>query len=111
MKFMLIYLMLCLSIFSCKKDDDAPPMEQEDPPPITAENPPPITAENTFSCNINGELFIPEDFSSFPNNYDGYKAFFIDQTNSFFSLFRNQDMSMFIYIYIILMELIITHLG
>lgn len=91
MKLILYYLIFCVSIISCKKDDDAAPTEQQEQPPITA--------ENTFSCKINGEVFIPKDFSNFPNTSDGYKIFFVDVQNSWFSLFRNPTDNLYIYIY------------
>src|SRR5690606_31233569 len=53
-------LFLCLSIlgcYSCNKEDDAPA--------------PPITAENTFSCKIDGELFVAKEHGGFiPNSGD-----------------------------------------
>jgi hypothetical protein len=91
MKLILYYLIFCVSIISCKKDDDVSSMEQQEQPPITA--------ENTFSCKINGELFIPKDFSSFPNSFDGYNVGFPLDSNNWFSRFSNEDMNMYIYIH------------
>mgnify|MGYP003662775999 CR=1 FL=1 len=87
MKTMLIYLFTFLTLFACKNDDDQP---------VEA---PPITAENTFSCKIDGELFIPEDYASFPNNFDAYNVFFIEANSSWFSLFLNEERSIHIYIH------------
>lgn len=47
----LIFSFLLLGCYSCDKKDDAPA--------------PPITAENTFSCKIDGELFVPKEHSGF----------------------------------------------
>lgn len=47
----LLFSFILLSFCSCNKKDDAPA--------------PPITAENTFSCNIDGELFVPKEHSGF----------------------------------------------
>ncbi|HSJ69035.1 MAG TPA: hypothetical protein VK921_15225 [Anditalea sp.] len=47
----LILSFLLLGCYSCDKKDD-----------ILA---PPITAENTFSCKIDGELFVPKEHSGF----------------------------------------------
>ncbi|TVZ25132.1 hypothetical protein JM83_0031 [Gillisia sp. Hel_I_86] len=47
----LLFSSILLGFCSCNKNDDAPA--------------PPITAENTFSCNIDGELFIPKDYGGF----------------------------------------------
>ncbi len=51
MKLYPLILGLLLVASSCNDDDPSAP---------------PITAENTFSCKINGELFVPEDHGGFP---------------------------------------------
>jgi hypothetical protein len=79
-----LYYLISISLISFKKDGDVPPIEQ-----------PPITAENNFFCYINGGQFIPENFSSFPNNFDNYKVLKKNENNRWFSLFRNRDL--FIY--------------
>lgn len=53
MKIIFPYLFFLLfGLCSCEKPDDNPPIE-------------PITAENTFSCEINGETFVPENHGGF----------------------------------------------
>jgi len=47
----LIFCFSLLCFYSCNKEDDTPV--------------PPITAENTFSCKIDGELFVPKDYGGF----------------------------------------------
>ncbi|HSP82201.1 MAG TPA: hypothetical protein VLN72_00555 [Gillisia sp.] len=47
----LIFSFLLLSFCSCNKEDVVPA--------------PPITAENTFSCKIDGELFVPKQNGGF----------------------------------------------
>jgi len=47
----LIFCFSLLCFYSCNKEDDTPV--------------PPITAENTFSCKIEGELFVPKEHSGF----------------------------------------------
>ena len=51
---------ILLSFCSCNKKDDAPA--------------PPITAENTFSCKIDGELFVPKKHGGFLNTGNGIKV-------------------------------------
>lgn len=47
----IFFSFILLGFCSCNKNDDALA--------------PPITAENTFSCNIDGELFVPENHGGF----------------------------------------------
>ncbi|XLS29004.1 hypothetical protein ACJD0Z_17625 [Flavobacteriaceae bacterium M23B6Z8] len=58
---------------------------------------PPITAENTFSCKINGELFVPEDRGGFPVILKGITTN-LTNNNSWLFIFRNQSRDIFIYI-------------
>ena len=51
MKKLFFLLLISLLISSCEKDDD-----------LLA---PPITRENTFSCKINGKIFIAQDHGGF----------------------------------------------
>lgn len=59
-KFILIFSFIILSFYSCNKEDD-------DPSPT-------ITVENSFSCKINGELFIPKKHGGFLNTSEGIKV-------------------------------------
>lgn len=81
--FSLIFLFCLLSIFSCNKSDDTPPA-------------PPITAENTFSCKIDGELFIPENHGGFINQY-GYQIRIFDN-NSWTIILSNDKVTLYLFI-------------
>jgi len=81
-KTILFTLLFFFILTACKKDDDTAP---------------PITQENTFSCKINGELFLPEDYSSFPNTFPGISNLIIPENNWFFH-FRNRKRDIYIYI-------------
>ena len=63
MKLYTLVLSLLLVASSCNDDDPSAP---------------PITAENTFSCKINGELFVPEDHGGFPVTQRGISAIVIE---------------------------------
>lgn len=78
----MIGLMLLFATFSCNNDD------------VTA---PPITAENTFSCKINGKLFVPEDHGGFPVRQDGIILQFSDD-NSWTFIFGNGPTDVYIHI-------------
>lgn len=83
MKITALILLFALSFCtSCNKDDDTPP----------------ITAENTFSCKINGERFVPEDFGSFPNSFDGIMSFIPRDSNDWYFQFGNGEKNIFIYL-------------
>lgn len=58
---LLIYLPIFLFLLSasCNNDDNTVP---------------PITEENTFSCKIDGELFVPNDYGGFPITQHGINA-------------------------------------
>lgn len=83
MKKITTFILLCFLLFSsCNNDDDTAPS---------------ISQENTFSCKINGELFVPEDYSSFPNSFTGISAHIIPENNWFFHL-QNTQKNIYIYI-------------
>lgn len=72
----------------CSKDDNAPP----------------ITQENSFSCKINGELFVPEDYGGFPNSLDGIIIILSDSSDWMFRL-SNGGKTVYIYLHNV------THTG
>ncbi|MEL4306559.1 hypothetical protein [Joostella sp. CR20] len=77
-----IFLMFFFIVFSCSNDDDTAP---------------PITAENTFSCKINGKLFIPKDHGGFPVIQEGIYSF-ADNDGSWFFEFGNRSADVYIYL-------------
>ncbi|MEL4306560.1 hypothetical protein [Joostella sp. CR20] len=78
-----IFLMFFFIVFSCSNDDDTAP---------------PITAENTFSCKINGKLFIPKDHGGFPVILDGTSVN-LAQNNSWRFIFGNRSTDVYIYLH------------
>ena len=84
-KLLVLYSLITLSFFlsSCQKDDDNPIA-------------PPITAENTFSCKINGELFVPENHGGFIDQY-GYRMSILNN-NSWKIILSNDKVSLFLFI-------------
>ena len=76
----LFYLLLLVS--SCSNDD------------VTA---PPITAENTFSCKIDGNLFVPEDHGGFPATQLGIRALVVEE-NTWRFILSNSSTDLYIYL-------------
>src|SRR5690606_7956937 len=60
----LIFLIL-VHAFSCSKEESAPP----------------ITKENTFSCKVNGKLFVPKDHRAFLTPIHGILVYLKDSIN------------------------------
>ncbi|XLS29003.1 hypothetical protein ACJD0Z_17620 [Flavobacteriaceae bacterium M23B6Z8] len=82
-KFYIISLILgFLAFLSCSDDD----------PKI-----PPITTENTFSCKIDGELFVPKDHGGFPIQQSGILVS-IEDNNSWYFTFGDGSKDLFLYI-------------
>jgi len=81
LSFLLIFSLL--GILGCNKSDDTPPA-------------PPITAENTFSCKINGELFVPENHGGFITQ----KGYLVETFGENSWLFTLSDREIDIYIFI-----------
>lgn len=82
----LFFLLLISTFLSCGNDDEA------------VEQPPQISEENTFSCKIDGELFVAETFSRFPNTFPGIIAGVLSGTNNWTIMLRNSDNVIHIYI-------------
>lgn len=59
---------------------------------------PPITQENSFSCKINGELFVPKDYSSFPNSFSGIINYVSDSSDWTFVL-SNGENTVYLYLH------------
>jgi hypothetical protein len=77
----LIFSFLLLSFYSCNKEDDTPV--------------PQITAENTFSCKIDGELFVPKingGFIKFPG------IIVITNDNNWHLILNNGEKELHIYL-------------
>lgn len=81
LSFLLIFSLL--GILGCNKSDDTPPA-------------PPITAENTFSCKINGELFVPENHGGFIDQY-GYQIRIFDK-NSWTIILSNDKVTLYLFL-------------
>lgn len=75
-----------LGSFSCSKDDA-----------------PSITQENSFSCKINGELFVPEDYGGFPNSVSG--IIILNDGSDWLFRLSNGGKTVYIYLHHV------THLG
>ena len=85
MKKSLIFYSLIISFLfpSCQKEDDNPIV-------------PPITAENTFSCKINGDVFIPENHGGFIDQY-GYQIRIFGK-NSWTIILSNDKVTLYIFL-------------
>ncbi|QED37000.1 hypothetical protein FK178_04425 [Antarcticibacterium arcticum] len=80
--YVLILSFLLLGFYSCNKEDDA--------------FAPPITAENTFSCKIDGELFVPKDHGGFIPLY-GYLIEILED-NSWIITLSNGKNTLYLFI-------------
>lgn len=82
LKILCLFLLLVLVLVSsCSKEEPGPP----------------ITKENTFSCKVNGKLFVPKDHGSFSGTIWGILNRLKDSTNWTFVL-SNHDV---LYIYLV----------
>lgn len=82
MKTTCLILLLSISFFSaCNKDDDAPSIDEE----------------NTFSCKINGELFVPREHGGF-NRKDGITVTLFPD-NSWLFILGDGDNKIYMYLY------------
>lgn len=81
---LLMYLSILFFLFStsCNNDDNTVP---------------PITQENTFSCKINGKLFVPKDHGGFPIKQDGIVVDF-QENNTWDFLFGNGEIDIYIHL-------------
>lgn len=76
MKNLIVILILGVCLFGCENDDDS----------IS-----PITEDNSFSCYVNGELFLPKDRIGFPTQADGINVGVYPETNDWVLGFTNHD--------------------
>ena len=86
MKTDLCFILCGLLLFCAACDKDDPPK------PV-----PPITQENTFSCKINGEVFIPEPHGVLPTS-PGIRVILHNGNSWLFDL-ANKRRDIYIYIY------------
>ena len=87
MKTNLCFILCGLLLFCAACDKDGPPK------PV-----PPITQENTFSCKINGEVFVPEDHFHGLSPGFGMKASILANNSWKFQL-ADKQRDIYIYIY------------
>lgn len=82
-KILLLLLFLSLSFSGCTKEDDNPRV-------------PPITEQNTFSCYVEGELFLPKNHGGFYNLY-GYLISILED-NSWIITLSNGKITLYLFI-------------